>query len=731
VRDAILRKIRAVRDLRSAGMVSGSSRRVAMVGSFFAAVGAVTVVACGSAPQEDVGSALDALTCGPAEGDWSDFPAGGTPSDPQQCVGGVREFFHNRYGIWPPATSGAYGNCALTGACNMWVNPIDNPDPSVWERIPWGTETAETYDMVVFPPIAGDAYGHIAVVDHMSGGTLYVMDSHYGGAYTKAACVHTVPGWTPYGVFRLKELAAKPVTGSLDGATCQAIGGWAEDPGSVGAAISVELYADGPRGTGTLLGTVTAGTSRPDLCSALGSCDHAFSVAPPASLYDGREHSIYAYGIHVMPGASDALLSNAPLSVHCGAAVTGDFHGTGRAEVVQFRDDWTTLPSCGRTASGWSCRQDDATYVGGAGAGNKGSAVYAGSTALVGDMNGDGRDDVLEWNGAGTSIPVCFSVDHGWSCENLPARYVGGLGAGNGGSGVYPGATAFVADVNADGKADVVQYVPGAESIPVCFATDDGWACENLAATYVGGATAGNGGSGVFGAPNDGTTAFVADVNGDGKADLVQYNPAWSTIPVCFATLHGWACENLSADYVGGTKAGNAGSGVYAGAVALVADVNGDGKADLVQYDPAGTALPLCVSTGHGWSCESLEATYVGGLGAGNGGSGVYPGATLVLADVNGDGHADLVEYAAGVAGIPVCFSTPHGWSCENLAVGMSGAAGATAGLPAGSTLVASFRGGAARSIVQLAPESQATTLPLCELASPGWSCTSDAATVF
>jgi hypothetical protein len=401
--------------------------------------------------------------------------------------------------------------------------------------------------------------------------------------------------------------------------------------------------------------------------------------------------------------------------------------------VVQFRDDWSSLPSCGRTDSGWSCNQDAATYVGGVGAGNTGSAIYTGSTALVGDMNGDGRDDVLQWNAAAASIPVCFSVDHGWSCENLPAHYVGGLGAGNAGSGVYAGATAFVADANGDGKADVIQYSPGARGIPVCFATDDGWSCENLAASYAGGAGAGNGGSGVFGSPNDGTTAFVADVNGDGRADLVQYNPAWSTIPVCFATAHGWSCENLAADYIGGNKAGNAGSGVYPGAVALLADVNGDGKADLVQYDAAGTALPVCFSTGHGWSCESLAATYVGGLGAGNGGSGVYPGATVVLADVNGDGHADLVQYVAGAAGIPVCFSTPHGWSCENLAVGMSGAAGAGAlgSLPAGSTLVASFHGGTGRSIVQLSPESSATTLPLCYLASPGWSCTSDAAKVF
>jgi hypothetical protein len=496
----------------------------------------------------------------------------------------------------------------------------------------------------------------------------------------------------------------------------------------------VELYADGPKGTGTPLGQVTAGTSRADLCTAIGSCDHAFSIAPPASLYDGLSHSIYAYGIHAASGGSDALLSSAPLPLHCAAALAGNFHGTGSAEVVQFRDDWTKLPTCGRDDSGWSCVDHAATYVAGVGAGNSGSAIFTGSTALVGDMNGDGRDDVIQWNPAAATIPVCFSDDHGWACENLAADYIGGIGAGNDGSGVYAGGKAFVADLNGDGRADVVEYNPSWTSIPVCFATDHGWSCENLAADHVGGGAAGNGGSGIYGSATDGTTAFLADVNGDGKADLVQYNAAWSTVPVCFAIDHGWSCENLAADFVGGGKAGNAGSGVYPGAIARVADVNGDGKADLVQYDPTSTDVPVCFAGDHGWSCESIPATYVGGTTPGYEGSGVYAGATVVLADVNGDGRADLVQYVAGSTSLPVCFATDHGWSCEALDVGSLGAptsAGTTAtGMPAGSVLVAPFDGSGA-SLVVVSPESGATTLPMCGLVSGAWSCASATATVY
>jgi hypothetical protein len=703
------------------------------------AVAAATVLGCSSAPTletggagEDLGTVGEALSCGPSEGNWADFPEG---NGTQQCVAGVDIFYQAKFGAHIPPASGSYGNCAYEGACNIWANPADRPSSAVWERHDWGSEEAQTYDLVVFPPVGGDPWGHIASVDHMSGGTLYVMDSNWGETGRKAVCVHTVGGYVPYGFYRLKALAApppKPVKGSLDSASCSAISGWAQDPGSASTALAVDLYVDGPAGTGTPIGRFTAGTSRADLCSAIGSCDHAFSVPTPANLLDGTEHSIYAYGIAVTSGVNNELLSQSPATLHCAATLTGDFQGTGLTEVVQYRDDWSTLPSCGRWGSDWSCSNDTATYVGGEGAGNAGAGVYPGSTALVGDMNGDGRDDIIQWNNTGSTIPVCLSVAHGWACENLNATYVGGLGGGNSGSGVYPGATPFIADVNGDGKADLVQFVPGAESIPVCFGTADGWSCENLAATYLGGNAAGNGGSGVYGSAfGKGTTALVADVNGDGKADLVQYNPAWATVPVCFSTGHGWSCENLSTEYVGGAGAGNAGSGVFAGSTPRLADVNGDGKADLIQYNGSSATLPVCILTGHGWTCEALAATYVGGIGAGNSGSGIYGATTLIVADVNGDGNADLVQYAQGWTSIPVCFSTGRGWSCENLGADAGDGKAAPSALPNGSTVTGNFSGGKTLDLIQMSPESDAKTLPFCALTRSQWTCSNDSAAVY
>jgi Domain of unknown function (DUF1906) len=532
-----------------------------------------------------------------------------------------------------------------------------------------------------------------------------------------------------------------PTRGWLDSVSCDQLAGWAQDPNSPTTSIPVDIYLDGPAGSGTGIGRFSAANPRSDLCTAIGSCNHGFTIQPPSSLYDGHAHTIYAYGIAVTSGAPNSMLAGAPKTLQCATALTGNFNGTGYTEVLQFRDDWQTLPTCGRWGSDWSCADRAATYLGGLGAGNGGTAIYAGATPLVGDANGDGRDDFLQFKDTWASIPVCFSTAHGWACENLKADYVGGLGAGNGGTGIYPGATPLTGDVNGDGLVDVIQYNPGWQGFPVCFSTEHGWSCENLEATYVGGIGAGNTNSGVYGETfGKGTSVLVADVNGDGKADIVQYNAGWASIPVCFSTGHGWSCENLKADYVGGIGAGNAGTGIDGATTVKMADVNGDGKSDLVQFNPGWQSIPVCFSTGHGWSCENLKADYIGGLGAGNSGSGIYGSlygaSTILVADINGDGNADVVQYSSGWQSIPVCFSTGHGWSCENMKADyLAGGGGAgnagTAIYPYGVPLTGTFKGGKASGIVQIDPDSGWTTLPICTTGSSGWICSNTSAAVY
>ena len=80
--------------------------------------------------------------------------------------------------------------------------------------------------------------------------------------------------------------------GYLDSASCEAIAGWAQDEDRPDEAIAVRLSFDGAREM-----DVVADESRDDLCEAIGSCAHGFSVAVPGGLRDGQPHTVQAFGL--------------------------------------------------------------------------------------------------------------------------------------------------------------------------------------------------------------------------------------------------------------------------------------------------------------------------------------------------------------------------------------------------------------------------------------------------
>ena len=109
----------------------------------------------------------------------------------------------------------------------------------------------------------------------------------------------------------------KPPQGWLDAADCTAVRGWAQDPDSPNQAIDVHLYFDSSPGDPNAQAfAVHADQHRDDLCAAIGSCDHGFSVPPPSSLLDGKSHTVRAFGIDSM-GGTNPLLSGSPKTFQC------------------------------------------------------------------------------------------------------------------------------------------------------------------------------------------------------------------------------------------------------------------------------------------------------------------------------------------------------------------------------------------------------------------------------
>lgn len=86
--------------------------------------------------------------------------------------------------------------------------------------------------------------------------------------------------------------------GNVDAIDCTHLAGWAQDDDTPTQAIAVHFYFDGPAGDSKAQAiAMTANQTRADLCKPLGSCDHAFDFAPPLSMQDGADHSVFVYAI--------------------------------------------------------------------------------------------------------------------------------------------------------------------------------------------------------------------------------------------------------------------------------------------------------------------------------------------------------------------------------------------------------------------------------------------------
>jgi hypothetical protein len=113
---------------------------------------------------------------------------------------------------------------------------------------------------------------------------------------------------------------APPPRGFLDQADCTSVGGWAQDPSVPTQGIFADVYFNAPAGGSGATGIrLTADVSRQDLCTALGSCDHAFLMPTPRSTLNGASHSVYAYGINHTSGGANTLLTNSPRNYTCPA----------------------------------------------------------------------------------------------------------------------------------------------------------------------------------------------------------------------------------------------------------------------------------------------------------------------------------------------------------------------------------------------------------------------------
>ncbi|GAB3850098.1 hypothetical protein GCM10028822_15030 [Hymenobacter terrigena] len=249
----------------------------------------------------------------------------------------------------------------------------------------------------------------------------------------------------------------------------------------------------------------------------------------------------------------------------------------------------------------------------------------------VGDMNGDGRPDIVTANGTSNSASV------------LLGQASGGFAPANSystGAGSYPQGVA-VADMNGDGRLDIVTANNGSQTVGVLLGQAGG-----------GYATANTYSSGTGSQPQG---VAVADVNGDGRKDIITANNGNFTAGVLLGQAGGG---------FGSVSSYSGGLGTMAVAAA---DMNGDGRPDLVtaNYNSntvgvllnTGTFAPLAAATGTAAAEVSLfpnpaRGSFAVQLPAAWGAAPVQ--ATLL----NALGQAVRQQTAALPAGAPLAFAT-------------------------------------------------------------------------
>lgn len=303
----------------------------------------------------------------------------------------------------------------------------------------------------------------------------------------------------------------------------------------------------------------------------------------------------------------------------------------------------------------------------------------AGYTVLsVGDMNGDGRADML----VGAPGQDAGGVDAGaayvvWGRTAASNVLLNNVAAGTGGFKIIGAAAgeavgeemAVLADQNGDGRAEILIGAQMSDSVYVVNGKATGATVDlGVVATGVGGYAI----TGAAGSQVGASVGSAGDVNGDGRDDILIGAPGENSAYVVYgkADQTNVDLSNVAAGIGGfriiGEAAGDLANLVVTGGV----DLNRDGIDDLVIGASANgeggvdAGAVYVVWGGAGEGTVDLSAVAQGFGGAkivGNAGS-LLGSSVVVGADMNGDGVADLIMGAPGAGESVQVLYSPLAW---------------------------------------------------------------------
>ena len=264
------------------------------------------------------------------------------------------------------------------------------------------------------------------------------------------------------------------------------------------------------------------------------------------------------------------------------------------------------------------------------------------------DVNSDGKSDLVFQNTGTGQV-------YAWFLDGTGASINFSTGSGIKSTGYLYGGSLFgwqlmgIADVNGDGIPDLVFQNIGTGQVYAYFLDGSGASVDFVTGRGIKGT-----GYLYAGSLLGWRLAGIADVNGDGNPDLLFQNTGTSQV-------YAWFLDGTGASINFATGAGIKGTGyLYGGSLvgwqlAGIADVNGDGIADLI-FQNTGTGQV------YAWFLDGTGASINFGTGSGIKGTGYLYGGSLVgwqltsISDVNGDGIPDLLFQNTGTGQIYAWF---------------------------------------------------------------------------
>jgi hypothetical protein len=267
----------------------------------------------------------------------------------------------------------------------------------------------------------------------------------------------------------------------------------------------------------------------------------------------------------------------------------------------------------------------------------------------VADVNGDHRADIIGFGNDGVYVAL-GQADGSFAAPHAATTAFGQAGSAGGWTSddQFP---RIAADVNGDGRTDIIGF--GNDGVYVSLGQADGSFADPHAATTAFGYAAYAGGW----SSNDQYPREVADVNGDGRADIVGFGN--NGVYVALGQTDGtFASPIMGLAQFGAAPPGGSWTS-QTNFPRKLADVNGDHHVDIVGFGNDGVFIAL----GNGDGTFQPSMLDVGFFGASvDAGSwtsqDAYP---RLLADVNHDGAADIVGFAG--SGVYVAYSNGDIWS--------------------------------------------------------------------